>query len=125
MMKKTVLLLLVYALWYVIVYGQNMNDSTVVLNEVVVKSMVPKTKLRGDAIVTKVQGSALEKSGSLHEMLGKVQVSPYPYKRLSCATMHSPYACRQMIYSIAQARTYSWIAATVRCINATAIRHSD
>ncbi len=49
-----------------------MNDSTVVLNEVVVKSIAPKTKLRGDAIVTRIQGSALEKSGSLHEMLGKV-----------------------------------------------------
>lgn len=52
--------------------GQNVADSTVVLKEVVVKSIAPKTKLRGDALVTKVQGSALEKSGSVHEMLGKV-----------------------------------------------------
>lgn len=71
-MKRTVLLLLVYALWYIIAHGQNVADTTVVLNEVVVKSVAPKTKLRGDAIVTKVQGSALEKAGSLHEMLGKV-----------------------------------------------------
>lgn len=71
-MKRTVLLLLVYALWYVIAHGQNVADTTVVLNEVVVKNIAPKTKLRGDAIVTKVQGSALEKTGSLHEMLGKV-----------------------------------------------------
>ncbi len=71
-MKRIVLLLLVYALWYIIAYGQNETDSTVVLNEVLVKTIVPKTKLRGDAIVTKVQGSVLEKSGSLHEMLGKV-----------------------------------------------------
>ncbi|MCQ2129755.1 MAG: outer membrane beta-barrel family protein, partial [Bacteroidaceae bacterium] len=71
-MKRTVLLLLVYALWYVIAHGQNMNDSTVVFNEVVVKSIAPKTKLRGDAVVTKIQGSALAQSGSLYEMLGKV-----------------------------------------------------
>ncbi len=71
-MKRTVLLLLVYALWYVIAHGQNMSDSTFVLNEVVVKSIMPKTKLRGDAIVTKIQGSVLEQAGSLHEMLGKV-----------------------------------------------------
>lgn len=124
-MKRTVLLLLVYALWYVIAHGQNMNDSTVVLNEVVVKSIATKTKLRGDAIVTKVQGSALEKSGSLHEMLGKMQVSPHPYKRPFCETMPSPYAFQPTISSTAQVRTYSWIAVTVRCINATAIRHSD
>ncbi len=71
-MKRTVLLLMVYALWYIIAHGQNVADTTVVLNEVVVKTIAPKTKLRGDAIVTKVQGSTLEKSGSLHEMLGKV-----------------------------------------------------
>lgn len=72
MIKRTVLLLLVYALWYVIAYGQNAADTTVVLNDVVVKSVAPKTKLRGDAIVTKIQGSALAQSGSAHEMLGKV-----------------------------------------------------
>lgn len=71
-MKKTVLLLLLYALWYLIANGQNRADSTVVLNEVVVKSIAPKTKLRGDAIVTRIQGSALAQSGSAYEMLGKV-----------------------------------------------------
>lgn len=72
MLKRFIILLLLYALWYVIAYGQNIADTTVVLNDVVVKTIAPKTKLRGDAIVTKVQGSALEKSGSAHEMLGKV-----------------------------------------------------
>lgn len=57
---------------YLTAHGQNMADTTVVLHEVVVKTVAPKTKLRGDAIVTKVQGSALEKSGSAHEMLGKI-----------------------------------------------------
>lgn len=72
MLKRFIILLLLYALWFVIVYGQNKADSTIVLNEVVVKSIAPKTKLRGDVIVTKIQGSALAQSGSLHEMLGKV-----------------------------------------------------
>lgn len=71
-MKRTVLFLLVFALYIINAQGQNMSDTTIVLNDVVVKTVAPKTKLRGDAIVTKVQGSALEKSGSAHEMLGKV-----------------------------------------------------
>ncbi len=71
-MKRIVLLLLAYALWYIIAYGQSVADSTVVLKDVVVKSIAPRTKLRGDAIVTKIHGSVLEKSGSAHEMLGKV-----------------------------------------------------
>lgn len=70
-MKRTLFLLL-FALWYITMYGQDKIDSTVVLNDVVVKTIAPKTRLRGDAIVTKIQGSSLEKSGSLHEMLGKV-----------------------------------------------------
>lgn len=71
-MKRIIILILLYALWFIIVYGQNMADSTVVLKDVVVTSIATKSKLRGDAIVTKIQGSALATSGSLHEMLGKV-----------------------------------------------------
>ncbi len=70
-MKRTILLLF-HVLSYVAAFGQNLADSTVVLNEVTVKSVAPKTKLRGDAIVTKIQGTVLEKSGSAYEMLGKV-----------------------------------------------------
>ncbi len=70
-MKRT-FILSCHVLLCMMALGQNAADTTVVLNEVVVKTIAPKTKLRGDAIVTKVQGSALEKSGSLHEMLGKV-----------------------------------------------------
>ena len=47
-------------------------DRTISLEDVVVKGVAPKTKLRGDAMVTKIQGSVLENSGSLYEMLGKV-----------------------------------------------------
>lgn len=71
-MKRTIILILLQALFYLLGYGQNMTDTTFALKEVVVKTVAPKTKLRGDAIVTKIQGSALENSGSLHEMLGKV-----------------------------------------------------
>ena len=73
-MRRIGFLVLFQSLCFVAVYGQNVNstDSTVFLNEVEVKSFVPKTRLRGDAIVTKIHGTVLEKSGSVHEMLGKV-----------------------------------------------------
>ncbi len=71
-MKRTIILLLLQVIFYLLGYGQNMTDTTFALKEVVVKTIAPKTKLRGDAMVTKIQGSVLENSGSLHEMLGKV-----------------------------------------------------
>lgn len=71
-MKRTVILFLLYVLYLLVAHGQEAADSTVMLNDVVVKSYAPKTKLRGDAIVTKIAGSALEKMGSVYEMLGKV-----------------------------------------------------
>ena len=73
-MRRIGFLFLLHSLCFVAVYGQNVNstDSTVFLNEVEVKSFVPKTRLRGDAIVTKIHGTVLEMSGSVHEMLGKV-----------------------------------------------------
>jgi len=42
------------------------------IEEVVVKAQKPKTKLTGNSMVTSIQGSVLEESGSLKEMLGKV-----------------------------------------------------
>lgn len=42
------------------------------LSEVVVKAQRPKTKLTGNSMVTSIQGTVLEKSGTLKEMLGKV-----------------------------------------------------
>jgi len=50
----------------------NFNDTTFALGEVVVKSIMPKTKLKGNAMVTTIKGSVLEKSGSAKEMLAKV-----------------------------------------------------
>ena len=49
-----------------------MKEDNTMLNEVVVKGQLPKTKLQGSSMVTQVQGSVLEKSGTLDEMLSKV-----------------------------------------------------
>ncbi len=50
----------------------NVEDTTFVLSGVVVKGQQPKTKLTGNSMVTRIKGSALEKSGSAKEMLAKV-----------------------------------------------------
>lgn len=50
----------------------NMEDTTFVLRDIVVKGQRPKTKLTGNSMVTRIQGSVLEKSGTLKEMLAKV-----------------------------------------------------
>ncbi len=42
------------------------------LQEVVVKSQLPKTKLEGDAIVTNIVGSVLEHAGNANDVLAKV-----------------------------------------------------
>ena len=42
------------------------------LNEVVVKSTLPKTRVKGDAMRTTVAGSILEKAGTASDMLNKV-----------------------------------------------------
>jgi len=42
------------------------------LNEVVVKSTLPKTILKGNALVTNIQGSVLEHEGNALDVLGKV-----------------------------------------------------
>ncbi|MCQ2221616.1 MAG: hypothetical protein MJZ12_09460, partial [Prevotella sp.] len=50
----------------------NMEDTTLVLNDIVITGHRPKTKLTGNSMVTRIQGSVLEKSGTAKEMLGKV-----------------------------------------------------
>ena len=50
----------------------NMEDTTFALNDVVVTGQRPKTKLTGNSMITRVQGSVLEKSGTAKEMLAKV-----------------------------------------------------
>lgn len=50
----------------------NLEDTTFALNDVVVTGQRPKTKLTGNSMITRVQGSVLEKSGTAKEMLAKV-----------------------------------------------------
>lgn len=47
-------------------------DDNKMLSEVTVKGHLPKTKLTGNSLVTAIQGSVLEKSGTAKEMLAKV-----------------------------------------------------
>ena len=49
-----------------------MQEDANLIGEVVVKGQLPKTKLQGSSLVTQIQGSVLEKSGTLEEMLSKV-----------------------------------------------------
>lgn len=49
-----------------------LKDDAMLLSEVTVKGQLPKTKLTGNSMITSIQGSVLEKSGSLKEMLAKV-----------------------------------------------------
>lgn len=49
-----------------------MREDAKMLHEVTVKSQLPKTKLTGNSLVTAIQGSVLEKSGTAKEMLAKV-----------------------------------------------------
>ena len=49
-----------------------LKDDAKMLQEVTVKGSLPKTKLMGNSMVTAIQGTVLEKSGSAKEMLSKV-----------------------------------------------------
>ena len=49
-----------------------MKEESQVLSEITVKGQRPKTKLTGNSMVTGIQGTVLEKSGTAKEMLSKV-----------------------------------------------------
>lgn len=49
-----------------------MEEDAAVLQEVVVKSQLPKTQIKGDAVVTSIAGSVLEHSGNALDVLAKV-----------------------------------------------------
>ncbi len=49
-----------------------LTDDTQMLSEVTVKGQMPKTKLTGNSMVTKIEGTVLGTSGTAKEMLGKV-----------------------------------------------------
>lgn len=49
-----------------------LNSDTQILDEVVVKGELPKTQLKGDALVTNVQNTVLTKAGTAVDVLGKI-----------------------------------------------------
>ncbi|MDR0961749.1 MAG: TonB-dependent receptor family protein [Mediterranea sp.] len=49
-----------------------LDDDALVLQEVVVKASIPVTRIKGDALVTNVQGSILEKAGTANDVLSKL-----------------------------------------------------
>lgn len=50
----------------------NFNDTTFTLHEVTVKSSLPKTRVKGDAMRTLVTGSILEKAGTATDVLKRI-----------------------------------------------------
>lgn len=50
----------------------NLQPSTEMLGEVVVKGTLPKTHMKGDAMVTGVAGTVLEKAGSMEQLLDRI-----------------------------------------------------
>ena len=66
-----------YRTQYVDVKGTNvgtiqMEEDLPLLNEIIVKGQMPKTKLTGNSMVTTIQGTILGTSGTAKEMLAKV-----------------------------------------------------
>lgn len=57
-------------------YGESieirMKEDSKTLSEVTVKGQLPKTKLTGNSMITAIEGTMLEKSGTAKEMLAKV-----------------------------------------------------
>ncbi|MBR4829515.1 MAG: TonB-dependent receptor [Muribaculaceae bacterium] len=49
-----------------------MNEASMMLGEVVVKSQLPKTRVKGEAMRTTVEGTILEKAGTVADALSKV-----------------------------------------------------
>ncbi len=49
-----------------------MNEATLMLGEVVVKSQLPKTHVKGEAMRTTVEGTILEKAGTVADALARV-----------------------------------------------------
>ena len=49
-----------------------LTPDTQLLSEVVIQGTLPKTQLKGDAMVTNIQNSVLAKAGSANDVLGKI-----------------------------------------------------
>mgnify|MGYP002515508456 FL=1 len=52
--------------------SSNLNDTTLMLQEVTIKSTLPKTRVKGDALRTIVNGTILEKAGSCTDVLNRI-----------------------------------------------------
>ena len=49
-----------------------LNEATLMLGEVVVKSQLPKTRVKGEAMRTTIEGTILEKAGTVADALSRV-----------------------------------------------------
>lgn len=49
-----------------------LQESTNMLGEVVVKSSLPKTVLRGEGMITNIEGSVLEKTSNMEQLLSRI-----------------------------------------------------
>lgn len=49
-----------------------MNEATLMLGEVIIKSQLPKTRVKGEAMRTTVEGTILEKAGTVADALARV-----------------------------------------------------
>ena len=49
-----------------------LQESTNMLGEVVVKSSLPKTMLRGEGLITNIEGSVLEKTSNMEQLLSRI-----------------------------------------------------
>lgn len=66
-----------YETQYINYTGQNtvtlkLQESTNMLGEVVVKSSLPKTVLRGEGMITNIEGSVLEKTSNMEQLLSRI-----------------------------------------------------
>ena len=49
-----------------------LQESTNMLGEVIVKSSLPKTVLRGEGMITNIEGSVLEKTSNMEQLLSRI-----------------------------------------------------
>ena len=84
MIIKMIIFIIAYIFTAMSVNAQNVQETSDIfatdsldmhqLQEVVVKGQLPNTRLKGNALVTRITGSPLEKTGTAEDVLGKVDV---------------------------------------------------
>ena len=63
-----------------------LTPDTEVLGKAVVKAVIPKTEIHGDALVTKIENSVLAKSGSATDVLERLPGARYPDSGRICVS---------------------------------------